>query len=263
MRAELPPITIVTSSRNKTDIFRDALPGWKVDQKNPSFDEDRIQRSAPHTELRPVFISEEKAREDAAWVSAICGTAVALTEQARIISDGKDHVYLYSDTVQFVHEDDGSVRILEKPIHQDPVVWAMTSDEAIAQSGKDIEIVNAMTAIRCGKDGITDPKTVIVRAHARMRPYTRTEVIEYAKGNGNYTILKDAGGISLANGGKHFYDTDSPLIITVQDSIDGKESELFRFDTWGLVPDKVLRPFICGAVEPAVVRLVNKTQPSR
>ncbi len=260
MRQELPPITIVThNGSNKEAIFRTALPGISIDGRDPRFDEERIQRMAPHTERRPVYISEEKAREDAAWVSAACGTATAFTEDARVIPEGKDRIYLYADTVQFVHEPNGSLTILEKP-HQEPVDWATNSPEAMAQSGKDVEIVNALTAIRCGGDGrVSDPKTVIVRVHAHMRPYTRADVIAYAKGSGNHTMPNDAGGISLANGGRHFYDTDKPLIVTVQDSIDANESELFRFDTWALVPDRVLRPFICGAIEPAVIRLVDKT----
>lgn len=261
MRAEMPPITVVTQNANKENIFRDALVGWKIDGKEPTFDELRIQSMAPRNERRPVYISEEKARQDAAWVSAVCGMADACTNDAVKIPDGKDHIYLYTDTVQFVHEPNGALTILEKPHMTDPVDWAATTSEAMSQSGKDVEIVNALTAIRCDKDGgVSDPKTVIVRAKAHMRPYTREEIVSYAKGSGNHTVLHDAGGISLANGGRHFYDTEQPLIITVQDAIDGKESELFRFDTWALVPDLVLRPFICGAVEPAVMRLVNKTQ---
>ncbi len=262
MNIERPDITIVTrNGSNKDAIFQAALPGWHIDRKEPGFDETRIQRMAPHTEIRPVFIAEEKAREDAAWVSAICGTAEAYTAGARVIPDGKDRIYLYTDSVQFVHEDDGSLTILEKP-HQDPDTWASQSAEAMAQSDKDVEIVNALTAVRCGKDGVSEPKTVILRVHAHMRPYTRDEVVAYAKGSGRKSVENDAGGISLANGGRHFYDTDRPLVVSVQDSIEGNESELFRFDSWALVPDRVLRPFICGAIEPAVVRLVQKTQVS-
>lgn len=260
MRTEMVPITVVTQSANKENIFRDSFADWRIDGKEPTFDEASIQLRAPHDERRPVFISEQKAKEDAAWVSAICGTAAALTGEAQQIPDGKDHIYLYTDTVQFVHEPNGSIMILEKPHMEDPVVWAQTSVEAMAQSGKDIEIVNSLTAIRCSKDGVSEPKTVIVRAHAHMKPYTREDIINYAKGTGQHTMLKDAGGISLANGGRHFYDTASPLIVTVQDAIDAKELELFRFDTWELVPDRVLRPFICGAIEPAVLRVVDKTQ---
>ena len=89
--------------------------------------------------------------------------------------------------------------------------------------------MTALSAIRCGPHGVAEPKSVIVRAKATMRTFTREDVVAYAKGHGNHTVPNDAGGISLSNGGKHFYDTDKPLVISMQDDIYGKETVLARY----------------------------------
>jgi predicted house-cleaning NTP pyrophosphatase (Maf/HAM1 superfamily) len=258
---ERPSITMVTKEGkySKDRTFKRALPDWSIEQKTPLFDETQIQLTAPRDESRPVYIAEGKAKMDASWVSAVCGLSDAMISEAQKIKSENGHIYLYADTVQFVHEPDGSLTIHEKPAG-DPVVWAETSPDAIAQSGKTIEIVSALTAIRCDKNGASEPKTVIVRAQATMRPFTREELVEYAKGSGNKTIPETAGGISLANGGRHFHDTGKPLIISVQDGLDSEPKEMLRYETWAHVPDDALRPFICGAFEPAVLRLVDKTQ---
>jgi hypothetical protein len=261
MNTERPTITIVTRNGGyqKDRTFQRAMPEWQITRKEPTFDEAQIQKTAPHDESRPVYISEQKARMDAAWVSAMCGAANAVTEGAKKVSKDGGHLYLYTDSIQFIHEPDGTRSHHEKPIG-DPVEWAQNSPDALAQSGKTVEIVSSLTAIRCDKNGVSEPATVIVRAQATMRPFGREELVEYAKGSGKNVIPDTAGGISLANGGRQFYDTNKPLTISVQDGLDSKPSELMRFETWGTVPDDVLRPFTCGAFEPAVIRLAQKTQ---
>lgn len=261
---ERPSITIVTKDGmySKDRTFRSAMPDWSISQKRPLFDESQIQLTAPNDESRPVYIAEGKARMDASWVSAICGISESMIEEATRVKSENGHVYLYADTVQFVHEPDGSLTIHEKPAG-DPVVWAQTSPDAISQSGKTIEIVSALTGIYCDKNGVSEPKTVIVRVESTMRPFTREELVEYAKGSGNKTIPETAGGISLANGGRQFHDTSKPLIVSVQDSLDSTPKELLRYETWAHIPDGALRPFICGAFEPAVIQLVNKAKISK
>jgi len=93
-----------------------------------------------------------------------------------------------------------------------------------------------------------------------MRPFTREELIDYANGSGKTIIPLTGGGISPSNGGRRFYDTTKPLTVSVQDSLDAEPEELLRYERWDHLPDEVLRPFTCGAVEPAVIRLVNKTK---
>jgi|GEM_PF-703831 predicted house-cleaning NTP pyrophosphatase (Maf/HAM1 superfamily) len=261
MNTERPTITIVTKNGGyqKDRIYQSALPEWEITRKEPSFSEWRIKQDAPHTEARPVYIAEGKAREDAAWVSAVCGLSDVMVSEAQKIKSDRGHMYLYTDSVQFVHQPDGSISIHEKP-QGDPVVWAATAPEAMDQSGKTIEIVSALTAIRCDKSGISEPQTVMVRAQASMRPFTREELVEYAKGSGNKIIPDTGGGISLANGGRQFFDTSKPLIISVQDGLGQEPKELLRYETWAHIPDAALRPFICGAFEPAVIRLAEKTR---
>lgn len=261
MNTERPTITIVTKNGGyqKDRIYKAALPEWEIDRKDPEFSEWRIKQKAPHTEERPVYIAEGKAREDAAWVAAVCGLSEAVISQAQKIKSERGHMYLYTDSVQFVHQPDGGLTIHEKP-QGDPVIWASTAPEAMDQSGKTVEIVSALTAVRCDKHGVSEPQTVIVRAKATMLPFTRNELIEYAKGSGNKTIPDTGGGISLANGGRQFFDTNKPLTISVQDGVGEPQQELLRYETWAHIPDTALRPFICGAFEPAVVRLAEKTK---
>jgi len=260
MNAERPSLIVVTRNGgyNKDRIFQSALPDWNVSRKDPIFDETLIHPIAPNDETRPVFISEAKAAMDWAFVAAMCGMAEAFTSEAQKVASKDGVMYLYADSVQFIHEPDGTLTIHEKP-HGDPVEWATTHPDALAQSGKTIEIVSSLTGIKCDKNGVSDPQTVIVRAKASMRPFTREELITYAKGSGNKTIPDTAGGISLANGGRSFYDTGKPLTISVQDGLGSEPKELLRYDTWAHVPDEALRPFVCGAFEPAVTRLVQKT----
>lgn len=257
---EQPSVTLVTRNGSHKDrIFQSALPEWEIHRKDPGFDEDEISLRAPRSSERPVFIAEEKAKQDATWVAAICGSANAFVEGAKVTSTDRGNMYLYTDTVQFIHEPDGSLTIHEKPLGN-PVVWAALNPDAMAQSGKQIEIVTALTAIRCDANGVSEPKTIIVNVEASMRPFSRRELVEYAKGSGNKTIPNTAGGISLANGGRSFYDTGKPLIVSVRDSINDTPTELLRYETWAHVPDVALRPFIVGAFEPAVVRLAEKTR---
>ncbi len=261
MQTERPEIVMVTRNGgyNKDRIFQAAMPEWNITRRDPIVNERLIQEFAPTTEERPVFISEAKARLDAPWVAAVCLIAELFTEYAKVTRSKVGLVYLYADSVQFIHEPDGTLTIHEKPVG-DAVEWAEHSPDAIAQSGKTVEIVSALTAIRCSPDGVSDPATVIVRAKATMRPFTRPELVEYAKGSGRTVIPDTAGGISLANGGRQFYDTSKPLTISVQDSITDEPKEMLSFDDWSHVPDAALRPFVCGAFEPAVVRLVGKTK---
>lgn len=262
--AELPSVTIVThDGSNKTSIYQESLPGWQIKRREPSYDEERIQLMAPQTDKRPVFIAQEKAREDAPWVAAFCGIVEELaSEGGTLISRNHDRIYLYTDTVQVVHNPDGKELVLEKP-KWDPLTWATASSEAMAQSGKDVEIVSALSALRCTPDGISAPSTVIVRVKATMQPYTREDIVAFAKESGANTIPETAGGISLANGGRHFYDTGKPLVVELLDSLESKPVELMRFETWSDLPDSTLRPFICGALEPALTRVVAKTKASK
>lgn len=258
---ELPSITIVTRNGGyqKDRSFQSALPEWHVTRREPTFDEDQIHLTAPHDESRPVYISEQKAREDAAWVAALCGSAEEIVTEAKQIQTREGKMYLYTDSMQFVFEPDGTTSRYEKPIG-DPVMWALSSPDALAQSGKSIEIVSSLTAVRCDANGVSEPQTVLVRVRATMRPYTRQELVEYAKGSGKNVIPDTAGGISLSNGGRHFYDTSKPLIISTQDGLGATTTEMLRFETWDNIPDDVLRPFTCGAFEPAVIRLAQKTR---
>lgn len=261
MNTERPTLIVVTKNGgyNKDRIFQSALPGWTVSRKEPMFDESLIQPIAPNDETRPVFISEAKAAMDWVVIAAMCGMAESIAREAQKVTIPNGVMYLYTDSVQFIHEPDGSLTIHEKP-HGDPVVWASTHPDALAQSGKTVEIVSALTGIRCDKDGVSDPQTVIVRAKATMRPFTREELVAYAQGSGNKAIPDTAGGISLANGGRVFYDTSKPLTISVQDGLGSEPKELLRYETWAHVPDEALRPFICGAFAPAITRLVEKTR---
>lgn len=253
------PITFVTSSdgHNKADIFKKWLPEWNISHREPLFNEDQIHEVAPKNEHRPQMIAERKAKDDITMAQAISGIANAIVENGQLYTDGEEKMMLYTDTVQLVHVSDSEIAILEKP-QGDPVEWAMHSDEAMVQSGKDIEIINALTGIRVGKHGIGEPATVILHVKATMRPFTREDIVNYAKTPGN-TIAQTSGGISMANGGRSFLDMDKPLVVSVADSMDAPQAELLRFDTWHHVANADLKPFICGAVEPAIARLVEKT----
>ena len=131
------------------------------------------------------------------------------------------------------------------------------------QSGKDVEIINAMTGIRTGKDGVSEPATVILHVRVSMRPFTRDEVIEFAT-NSPSIVAATSGGLSIANGGRSFYDMTKPMIVSIADTMeDPNLIEVARYDTWEHLSNAELKPLICGAVEPAIDRLVEKTKPQK
>lgn len=249
---------VTREGSNKERIFRDALPDWHIHRRDPSFNEPNLEAIAPRDESRTVFIAEAKAREDAAMVAALCGTVNLLTEGAEVTHSEKGELYIYNDTEQHVHLPDGSLVVLDKP-EGDPVEWAMHSPDAMIQSGNNVEIITALSGMLCNDGRVSEPKSVIVRVAATMRDFTREELVEYAKGSGSKTIPDTAGGISMANGGRSFYDTGKPLTVSVQDSLESEPVELLHFNTWAHVPDAALKPFICGAFEPALTRLVEKS----
>jgi hypothetical protein len=254
------PITFVTSSdgNNKATIFQKWLPNWNISHREPLFDENHIHETAPHDQNRPQAIAERKAKDDITMAQAISGIANAIVENGDLYTNGAEKLLLYTDTVQLVHVSDDEIAILEKPVG-DPLEWATHSPEAMIQSGKDIEIINALTGIRTGKDGVSEPATVILHVKATMRPFTREDIIAYAN-TPNNTIVATSGGISMANGGRSFLDTDKPLVVSIAESMDDPQPvEVARYDTWDHVPDSDLKPLICGAVEPAIARLVEKT----
>lgn len=257
--SETLPITFVTSSdgNRKADIFQKWLPNHKITQREPLFNEDQIHQIAPHTEHRPQVIAERKAKDDIAMAQAISGIANVIVEDGDLYTKGNEKMLLYTDTVQLVHVNDTEIAILEKPKEQ-AVEWAMHSPEAMIQSGKDIEIINAMTGIRTSRDGVSEPATVVVRVRATMRPFTREEVVEYAK-QPKSTVSETSGGLSIANGGRAFYDMTKPLVVSVADSMDDVPEEVVRYATWEHVTNDELKPFICGAIAPAIDKLLSKT----
>lgn len=257
------PITFVTSSdgHNKAEIFQKWLPNWKISHREPLFNELQIHEIAPHDEHRPQVIAERKAKDDITVAQAISGIASAIVENGNLYTFGEEKMLLYTDTVQLVHVSDDEIAILEKPVG-DPLEWAMHSPEAMIQSGKDIEIINALTGIRSGKNGVSDPATIILHVKATMRPFTREEVITYAKSPKN-TIASTSGGLSMANGARSFLDMTKPLIIGIADSMDDPTQEVIRYETWDHLTNAELKPYICGAVEPAIIRLVEKTKQAK
>lgn len=254
------PITFVTSAdgHNKAEIFQKWLPHRNISHREPLFNELQIHEMAPNDEHRPQVIAERKAKDDITMAAAISGIANAIVENGDLYTMGNEKMLLYTDTVQLVHVSDTEIAILEKP-EGDPVEWAMHSPEAIIQSGKDIEIINALTGVFTGKSGVSEPKTVILHVKATMRPFTRDDIVAYAKTPGN-TVAQTSGGISMANGGRSFLDMNKPLVIGMADSMDEEPVEIVRYDTWHHLSNAELKPFICGAVEPALDKLVEKTR---
>lgn len=258
------PITFVTSQdgNNKAEIFSRWLPHWTITRRNPLYNEDRIHETAPHTEHRPQVIAERKAKEDIVLAQALSGIANGIVEDGDLYTGGDEKMLLYTDTVQLVHVNDTEIAMLEKPVG-DPLEWAKNSPEAMMQSGKDVEIINALTGIRTGKDGVSEPATVILHIRVSMRPFSRNEVIEFAKKSPT-TVAATSGGLSIANGGRSFYDMTKPMVVSVAHSMDDTNpTQLARYDTWDHITNAELKPFICGAIEPAIERLVEKTKPQK
>ncbi len=253
------PITFVTSAdgNNKADIFKKWLPNWQITRRDPFYSEHVIHDRAPHTEHRPQVIAEHKAKDDIALAQAISRIAQDIISDGDLYTFGGERLLLYTDTVQLVHLDDTHIAMLEKPIG-DPLEWAKHSPEATIQSGKDVEIVNALTGIRIGKDGVGEPETVMLRVRYSARPFTRSDVVAYAN-NPNNTITHTSGGLSVSNGARHLYDTSKPLTVSIANTMDEKPMEIMRYDTWDHLTSSDMKPFICGAVEPAIQRLVEKT----
>lgn len=253
------PITFVTSSDgyNKAGAFQARLPSWQITQREPFFNEHEIHDRAPHNEHRPQVIAEHKAKDDVVMAAAISRIADAIVADGSLYTYGPDRLLLYTDTVQMVHVSPTEIAMLEKPVG-DPVEWAKNSPEAMMQSGKDVEIVNALTGIRTGKDGIAEPKTVMLRVQFTARPFTREDIVAYAQ-NPTNTISQTSGGLSVANGARYLYDMQKPLVVSMSDTMDDMPVEVMRYDTWDHLTKDDLKSFICGAVEPAVARLVEKT----
>lgn len=262
MHTERLPITYVTSvnGHNKADVFKTRLPGWEISQREPLFNEDAIHQNAPQNEYRPQRIAEQKAKDDMTMAHAISYIADSIVKDADLYVSGPERLLLYTDTVQLVHVSDTEVAILEKP-EGDPQEWARNSPEAMIQSGKDVEIVNALTGVRTGKDGVSEPATVMLRVQFTAKSFTREDIIEYANHADN-TIAQTSGGLSVANGARHLYDMNKPLVVSIADSMDDTPTEIMRFDTWDHLTGADLKPFICGAFEPAILRLAEKTKPS-
>ena len=258
MNAERLPVTFVTSAdgNNKADIFKSRLPGWQITQREPYYNEWLIHDRAPNTEHRPQVIAEHKAKDDVMVAEAMSRIADTVVEDGTLYTFGSEKMLLYTDTVQLVHIDGSHIAMLEKPVGN-PVEWATYSQDATIQSGKDVEIVNALTGIRTGKDGVGEPKTVMLRVKFTARPFTRDEVIAYAKDPHN-TIAQTSGGLSVANGARHLYDQTKPLVVSIADTMDDTPIEIMRFDTWEHLTKADLKPFIVGAFEPAIERLVEK-----
>ena len=254
------PITFVTSAdgNNKADIFQAWLPHYKITQRDPFYNEFQIHDRAPHTEHRPQVIAEHKAKDDIVLAQAISRIADNIVHDADLYTFGQERMLLYTDTVQLVHLDDTHIAMLEKPTAE-PLEWAKYSPEATIQSGKDVEIINALTGIRIGKDGVGEPETVMLRVRYSAKPFTREDIIAYAKDPTN-SIAHTSGGLSLSNGARHFYDMTKPLVVSMADTMDDEPIEIMRYDTWEHLTSKELKPLICGAVEPAVMRLVQKTK---
>jgi len=252
------PITFVTSANgnNKADIFKTRLPAWQITYREPFFNEAAIHERAPQNEHRPQVIAEYKAKDDVMLAAAMSRIADAIVQDGTLYTNGAEQILLYTDTVQMVHVSDAKKIILEKPVG-DPLLWATYSPEAMIQSGRDVEIVNALTGIRTGKDGIGEPKTVMLRVRYMAKPFTREDVIAYAN-NPDNTITHTSGGLSVANGARHLYDMDKPLVVSIADSMDEEPVEIMRFDTWHHLTKDELKSFICGAVEPAVEQLTKK-----
>lgn len=255
------PITFVTTKdgNNKAAIFQRSLPNWTISHREPLYNEDKIHETAPHTEMRPQIIAEQKARADIALAQAISGVANAIVEDGDLYTAGNEKMLLYTDTVQMVHvnaTNDKDVVMLEKPVG-DPIEWATNSPEAVIQSGKDIEIVNALSGVKTGKDGVSEPAMVVLRVRATMKSFTREDVIAYAK-NPNNTIAHTSGGLSMSNGARSFLDESKPLTVSVGDSMDTEPVEIVRYNTWDHLTKDDLKPFICGAFEPAITKLVEK-----
>lgn len=256
---ERTPITFVTSKdgHNKAEYFRKSLPNWIIRSREPLFNELQIHNEAPSDKHRPEVIAERKARDDVAMAQAISGLAKVIVEDGDIYTFGDEKMLLYTDTVQLVHVNENEVAILEKPVG-DPLEWAMYSPDAIIQSGKDIEIINALSGVRVGKHGVSEPAKVILHVKATMKPFTRDDVIAYAKSPEN-TISHTSGGLSMINGSRSFLDMSKPLIVGIADTMDDEPVELMRYTTWHHLTKEDLKPLICGAVEPAITRLVEKT----
>lgn len=253
------PIVFVTSAdgHNKADVFKARLSAWQITQREPFFNEHEIHDRAPHNEHRPQVIAEHKAKDDLLLATAMSHIADQIVADGDVYTFGNEKMLLYTDTVQLVHLDETNIIMLEKPVG-DPTEWATNSPEAIVQSGKDVEIVNALTGIKIGKNGISEPKTVMLRVQYTAKPFTREDIIAYAKTPTN-SIAHTSGGLSLSNGARAFYDMTKPLVVSVADTMDDIPTEIMRFDTWEHLTKDDLKPFICGAVEPAIVRLVEKT----
>lgn len=260
MNTERLPITFVTSAdgHNKADVFKARLANWNITQREPFFNEHEIHDRAPHNEHRPQMIAEHKAKDDVVMAAAISRIADAIVEDGSLYTNGSEKLLLYTDTVQMVHTNDTDIVMLEKPVG-DSIEWAKHSPEALIQSGKDVEIVNALTGIRTGKDGIGEPKTVMLRVRFTARPFTREDIIVYAQ-HPNNTISQTSGGLSVANGARYLYDMQKPLTVSIADTMDDKPVEIMRYDTWEHLTKDDLKSFICGAFEPAVIRLVEKTK---
>lgn len=257
------PITFVTSKNghNKAEVFQTRLPNWQITQREPFFNELAIHERAPHNEHRPQVIAEHKAKDDIAMAQALSHIADSIAANGEVYTNGREKMLLYTDTVQLVHLNTTDIAMLEKPVG-DPLEWAMQSQEAMIQSGKDVEIVNALTGIRVGEHGVGEPKTIMLRVKFTARPFTRDEVIAYAHKPTN-TISQTSGGLSVANGARHLYDQAKPLTVSIADTMDDTPVEIMRFDTWEHLTGADLKPFICGAVEPAITQLVEKTNTSR
>lgn len=253
------PITFVTSANghNKADVFKTRLSSWQITQREPFFNEHEIHDRAPHNEHRPQVIAEHKAKDDVTLASAMSLIADTIVADGALYTNGSEKMLLYTDTVQLVHVSDSEIAMLEKP-DGNPIEWATNSPEAMIQSGKDVEIINALTGIRTGKDGIGEPKTVMLRVKFTARPFTREDIINYAKNPIN-TIAQTSGGLSVANGARYLYDMKKPLTVSIADTMDDTPIEIMRYDTWEHLTKDEMKSFICGAVEPAIVRLVEKT----
>lgn len=247
-------LTIFSSQEKKHRSFAANFSDWAVNQLPSEAREATIQTIAPSNPYeRAWYIATEKAKADRQHILAAVKIVSALRGDSLTdtIASLNDHIYgVWTDAIQVVRKVDEAgqpiVKTLEKPLS---VVTWLADDEngALAHSGAEAEMIVAVSIIDFS-DPAAIPRTILLSTKTRMKAFNRDQVETWvAQGNAT-SVTESAGGFSLPNGGREFYDQTQPLTVSIMTSPEAEPIEILHMDTWQDMPNDTLRTFTYGSL---------------
>lgn len=266
MIEQKPYFVLITESTSKVNAFKHAC-GKDIGilHRRPVTDEKKLSSMVGYDSHRARNIAERKLL--ASLSPVLMGGVLGYLDQfirdgqlgtLELIESGRV-IQVVTDSVQVVYNDLGGIEyVLEKP---NPTVedWMERGDHLL-QSGKKVGIITAISGIPLptSPSHYTPlPQTVLVTTRATMGYIDEKEFLAYLNNGGRKTIAETAGGFSLCNGARRFYE-DIPLTVSYQDGLQEDPTIIFQCNDWKAHTRENLFPFVYGTFKEAMDGLVEK-----